>query len=120
MMKQEFEKIAGRTVTAEQFDMINGLYMESDLDKYEFVKSLKGMLKTIPEKHESIKKVMAVRDNSGYYRTPNGCYLHLVDVEVMDVNIKTGKVEVKVVPNSYRLGYSADLYETDEKVEVVA
>ena len=120
MMKQEFEKIAGRTVTAEQFDMINGLYMESDLDKYEFVKSLKWMLKAIPEKRERSKKVMAIMDNSGYYRTPNGCYLHLVDVEIMDINIKTGKIEVKVIPNSYRLGYSADIYMTDDNIKVVA
>lgn len=57
MMKSEFEMLAGRKVTSEQYDVIEALYMESELDKHEFVKSMKGILKSIPE----IKKVKAIR-----------------------------------------------------------
>lgn len=41
MMKHEFEAVAKRTVTDEQYKAIEALYMESTLDKYEFVKSIK-------------------------------------------------------------------------------
>lgn len=120
MMKQELEKLAGRSFTMKQFEMIDDLYMESDLNKQDFVKSIKAMLKSLPEVHDRAIKVMGIRDNSGYYWTPNGCWRHLVNVEVIDVNIKTGKIQVKVVPNSYRLGYDADFNETDPMIEVVA
>lgn len=49
MMKSEFEAIAKRTVTNEQYRSIETLYMCSNLDKYEFVKSIKKMLDTIAE-----------------------------------------------------------------------
>ena len=61
-----------------------------------FVKSIKQMLKSIPlpEKEKNIKK-MCVRDRSGFRKTPNGCYYHIEYVELVDVDIKTGKYIVK-------------------------
>lgn len=78
MMKSEFESLAGRNVTDEQYKAIETLYMSSNLEKAEFVKSIRTMLKSIPqpEKKKDIKR-MAVRDRSGYRKTPNGCYYHL-------------------------------------------
>ena len=45
MMKSEFEKLAGRAVTDEQYRAIEILYMSSNLEKSEFVKSMRPMLK---------------------------------------------------------------------------
>ena len=58
MMKHEFEEIAKREVTDEQFEAIEKLYMSSTLNKQDFVKSIRPMLKTIPEleKEKNIKK----------------------------------------------------------------
>lgn len=85
MMKSEFESLAGRNVTDEQYKAIETLYMSSNLEKAEFVKSIRTMLKSIPqpEKKKDIKR-MAVRDRSGYRKTPNGCYYHIEYVELVD------------------------------------
>lgn len=73
MMKSEFENLAGREVTDEQYRAIETLYMSSNLEKTEFVKSMKPILKNIPqpERKKDIKR-MVVRDRSGYRKTPNG------------------------------------------------
>ena len=96
MMKSEFENLAGRAVTNEQYRAVEILYMSSNLKKEEFVKSMKAMLKSIPqpEKKKDIKR-MVVRDHSGYRKTPNGCYYHIEYVELVDIDIKTGKYIIK-------------------------
>lgn len=96
MMKSEFEKLAGRAVTDEQYRAIEILYMSSNLEKSEFVKSMRPMLKNIPqpEKKKDIKR-MVVRDHSGFRKTPNGCYYHIEYVELVDIDIKTGKYIIK-------------------------
>lgn len=109
MMKHEFEAIAGRTVTDEQYKKIESLYMESNLDKYEFVKSIKAMLKSIPEQITKRILTILVTDNSGNITTPNGCYYHTVKAELLDIDIKTGEIRVREIPNSYQLGYTYDM-----------
>lgn len=96
MMKSEFENLAGREVTDEQHRAIETLYMSSNLEKTEFVKSMKPILKNIPqpERKKDIKR-MVVRDRSGYRKTPNGCYYHIEYVELVDIDIKTGKYIIK-------------------------
>ena len=96
MMKSEFENLAGRAVTNEQYRAIETLYMSSNLEKTEFVKSIRTMLKSIPqpERKKDIKR-MVVRDKSGYRKTPNGCYCHIKYVELVDIDIKTGKYIIK-------------------------
>lgn len=96
MMKSEFENLAGRAVTDEQYRAIEILYMSSNLEKAEFVKSMRPMLKNIPqpEKKKDIKR-MVVRDRSGFRKTPNGCYYHIEYVELVDIDIKTGKYIIK-------------------------
>ena len=96
MLKSEFESLAGRAVTNEQYRAIEILYMSSNLEKAEFVKSTRPMLKNIPlpEKKKDIKR-MVVRDHSGFRKTPNGCYYHIEYVELVDIDIKTGKYIIK-------------------------
>ena len=36
-----------------------------------------------------------MRDHSGFINTPNGCYFHIKYVELVDVDIKTGKYIIK-------------------------
>ncbi len=96
MLKSEFESLAGRAVTNEQYRAIEILYMSSNLEKAEFVKSMRPMLKNIPqpEKKKDIKR-MVVRDHSGFRKTPNGCYYHIEYVELVGIDIKTGKYIIK-------------------------
>ena len=96
MLKSEFESLAGRAVTNEQYRAIEILCMSSNLEKAEFVKSTRPMLKNIPqpEKKKDIKR-MVVRDHSGFRKTPNGCYYHIEYVELVDIDIKTGKYIIK-------------------------
>ena len=96
MNKFEFENLSGRSVTEDQYKAIEILYMSSNLEKAEFVKSMKSMLKSIPQpKKEKDIKRMLVRDHSGFIKTPNGCYFHIKYVELVDVDIKTGKYIIK-------------------------
>ena len=88
MMKSEFEKIAGRTVTGEQYKAIEALYMDSNLDKIAFVKSIKAMLNSMPEEHSNRKVLVGVKP------MPNGTWM-TYEAELIDVDIKTGKTKVK-------------------------
>ena len=49
MMKQEFEKMVGREVTPEQYDMLERLYMQSTLNKQDFAKSVKKLVQSLPK-----------------------------------------------------------------------
>jgi len=104
MMKHEFEKLAGRTVTAEQFDAIEKLYTDSELNKYEFVKSIRAMLKSIPQQENENKKtiiMIGIKGDSGFYATSNGWRYHTKLAELIGVNIATGQIQVKIIENSY-------------------
>lgn len=120
MMKHEFEKLAGRQVTAEQYKAIETLYTSSDLNKQDFVKNIKSMLKTIPQPEKKKTIVMiGVTDRSGYYKTPNGCWYHTYLGELVGINIKTGKMQVKKTEDSYDMrGVSFDdIYIRDYEIE---
>ena len=120
MMKSEFENLAGREVTNEQYRAIETLYMSSNLEKAEFVKSIRTMLKSIPqpERKKDIKR-MVVRDRSGYRKTPNGCYYHIEYVELVDMKAEKAagqqvsesdtETEIGMNPPEVRAG---DDYET--------
>ena len=119
MLKEEFEALAKRTVTNEQYKMIEGLYMASDLDKQTFVKSIKTMLNSIPEEHHRQTLVMAIHNKFGEMTTPNGCWYLTVLVELIDISIKSGKKIVKVIPNSFECRYGYDLNDWDRNLEVL-
>lgn len=88
MTKQEFETIAKRSVTSEQYKAIETLYMSSNLDKYDFVKSIKTMLKAMPEEKKIKKVIIAVKE------MPNGTYM-TYEAEVIGCSIATGKMLVR-------------------------
>ena len=118
MLIREFEELAGRTVTAKQYEAIEALYMESKLSKEDFVKSIKKLLKSIPEKHEYPVLVMACHTSSGEFKTPNGCYYMTERVELVDVDIRTGKRTVRVIPNTFDFAYSYDITDWDNNLKI--
>lgn len=119
MMKHEFEKLAGRTVTSEQYEAIEKLYSDSDLSKQDFVKNIRPMLKSMPEEKNNPIIQIGVPDRSGFYLTPNGCWYHTILAELVDVSIKTGKIQVRKIPNSYDERYMDETYIKDYQVEFV-
>ncbi len=97
MMYSEFIKISGLNIDYKQYtEIVEPMYMAiGNMNKQDFIKfitpSVKTLIKeTVKPKEKTIKK-MLVRDNSGRAKTPNGCWYHIEYVELVDVNIKTGK-----------------------------
>lgn len=108
MLKQELEALAGRPFTADQFETIEGLYMACDLDKYTFVKSIKPIIKAMPLPPKR-QYLMIVHTDSGECKTPNRCYYLTIKVTIEKTDIKTGKIHLRKVPNSFDLvGYIWD------------
>lgn len=116
MMKHEFEEIAKIRVTAEDYDnIIEPMYMATNLSKADFVKTLnlKFFANRVPKAPKNIKK-MAVRSRDGSRRTPNGCWNYIEYVELVRVDIATGKYIVKPLEEEelkkiYKSGHSLDL-----------
>lgn len=97
MQKQEFERLAKIEVTDETYTrVIEPMYLATDLSKQDFIKllNLKSLVAPKIEKEKNIKK-MLVRDRSGFTKTPNGYYYHIEYVELVDVDIRTGKFIVR-------------------------
>jgi len=99
MLREEFEKLAGYKVSAEDYHrIIEPMYMATDLDKKAFVKSINkmsGLRKSIERKPEKLIKTMSVMNRYGYTETPNGCWKFIKYVEVVDINLKTGRYVVR-------------------------
>lgn len=118
MMKHEFEQLAGYEVSSADYDnIIEPMYSATNVTKAEFVKMIDRRRFEVKNEKKMIK-VLNVTDNSGCLRTPNGCYRHLVDVEVVKIDIRTGKIIVKIIPDTYRLGYDADFTVYDSNIKV--
>ena len=99
MMWEEFERIAGYEVTQEDYTQkIEPMYMATDMSKQDFVKTLNK--KTFAKKREPNKITVGVKV------MPNGTWM-VYEADMIDVNIKTGKVKVK------RLGQNRCWSETD-------
>lgn len=99
MMQHEFEALAKIKVTTEDYDqIIEPMYMATEMSKADFIKTLnlKFFASRVPKAPKNIKK-MLVRDRSGYRMTPNGCYYHIEYVELVDVDIRTGKYIIKAL-----------------------
>ncbi len=119
MLHTELEAKAKRSFTVDQYNLINSLYSETNLSQTDFIKSMKKVFQAMPEQVEKKILTMAVRNKIGDYRTPNGCWLNTVKVTLEDVSIATGKVTVKVIPNTYDNVYECDFYEGNEKYTVI-
>lgn len=95
MMHNEFIEMSGLNVSYKDYtEIVEPMYMAvENMSKQDFVKfiapSVKALIKDYP-RIKTIKK-MLVRDHSGYRKTPNGCWYHIEYVELVDVDIRTGK-----------------------------
>ena len=95
MMHNEFIEMSGLNVSYKDYtQIVEPMYMAvENMSKQDFIKfitpSVKALIKEYP-KVKTIKK-MLVRDRSGYRKTPNGCWYHIEYVELVDVDIRTGK-----------------------------
>lgn len=95
MMKHEFEELAGYEVSVEDYDnIIEPMYMATNLTKQEFVKTISKKRFAIVKKEE--EKAVFVSNGS---RTPNGFYYigrWMIQIGKPHTNIKTGKTTFKV------------------------
>jgi len=92
MMKQEFEALAGYEVSTEDYNnIIEPMYMATNLDKAEFVKTINR--KAFEKKHEYKKVIIGVK------AMPNGTWMNY-EAELLNVNIKTGKIEVRRISDN--------------------
>lgn len=107
MLKQEFEALAKYEVSNEVFEAINKLYMNCDLDKYEFVKKYGKQFKDFKvKKEEKLYKVMI-------NKTPNGCYYIVRYARLIDIDIKTGYNLIQYISEEERLQKNLDIYSYD-------
>lgn len=96
MMKQEFEKIAGYEVTdADYNNIIEPMYMATNLSKEDFVKTINKKAFAGKVEHKKNIKKMLVRNRIGESKTPNNCYYYIQYVELVNVDIETGKFVIR-------------------------
>ena len=98
MLKEEFEDLIGKKVDDADFEKWESLYMESDLDKYEFCKLVKKAVKA----KEEVKNYAFLE----IYKFGKEHYLR----GIWTINIATGKNEMREVEDFEREPYY------DEKV----
>lgn len=96
MLKKEFEELAGISVSEEQYLPINDLYMSCELNKREFVDSIKGFIKAIDRqnrmeiRHNQDTVFVTTGDKDPYTREYWGHFYKLVSKEM---DIKTGRIK---------------------------
>lgn len=102
MLKDEFEKMLGFEVSAEIYNSFNTLYMNCDLNKQDFVKKYKSVIKDYKKKPKPFKKVLVGTYNRlGEEKTPNGAYYYGYDADLIGVDIKRGKpIVANLVPHN--------------------
>lgn len=119
MLKNEFEKIAGYKVSNENYyNVIEPMYHATNLDKYDFVKTINRKMFEEKETRKPCIKKMLVRNRLGNTKTPNGCYYLIEYVDMINVDIATGKIVVAPLDDEslieiarfhdLHLGYSYD------------
>lgn len=114
MMHHEFEQIAGYEVSYEDYtNIIEPMYMATNLSKQDFVKTINR--KAFEKKPEPVEiiKYMRVRNRLGEMMTPNGCWYYIEPVNLVDVDIKTGKFVVAPLTDKqwnelYKKGWATD------------
>ena len=121
MMKIELEERLGYEITEQGFEELNKMYMVSSLDKDNFARLVKNGAKMYQVKKE--EKIIEVRyAKYTWEKTPNGCWYVGVKVgQLLDVDIKTGKIKVKFLRNA-QIGdtdsYYGANYSLDQVIEV--
>lgn len=97
MMQNEFERLAGREVTGRQYDAFNTLYNESDLDKDDFVKYVRKLLRHIPEPKKEVQTIIIGLLTEQKTLITNGENAMSIKAEIKDINIATGKIYLKKI-----------------------
>ncbi|MCI9181773.1 MAG: hypothetical protein HFG90_00765 [Acholeplasmatales bacterium] len=86
------KKMLGFEVSNEIYNSFNVLYMNCNLNKQDFVKKYKNVIKDYKKKPKPFKKVLIGSYNRlGETKTPNGAYYYAYDADLIDVDIKKGK-----------------------------
>lgn len=115
MMKHEFEEIAGYEVSDDTYNkVIEPMYMATYMSKYDFVKLINRKAVELKKEYKPTIKKMRVRNRSGLWMTPNHCYCYIQYVDMVGVDIKSGKIIVKELDEKtlaeiYKSGHSLDL-----------
>lgn len=95
MMHNEFIEMSGLNVSYKDYtEIVEPMYMAvENMSKQDFIKFITPIVKALIKDYPRAKtiKKMLVRDRSGYRKTPNGCWYHIEYVELVDVDIRTGK-----------------------------
>lgn len=120
MMKHELEQLTGRRFTEGQFNALELLYYETDLDKKEFARTARNLIKHMPEQPEPlipVEKVVAVMDPVGNVISMEGKVL-TCKAELQDADIATGKSIFKMIPCSadFRDATEIELFSDDPKI----
>ena len=98
MMWKEFEELAGYEVSFDTYEkVIEPMYMATDLSKADFVKVINRKAVELKRERKPMYRKIKVRDMTGCDMTPNGCYFHVEWVDLIDVDIKTGKYIVRAL-----------------------
>lgn len=94
-MHNEFIEMSGLNVSYKDYtEIVEPMYMAvENMSKQDFIKFITPIVKALIKDYPRAKtiKKMLVRDRSGYRKTPNGCWYHIEYVELVDVDIRTGK-----------------------------
>lgn len=92
MLKVELEERLGFEITNEGFEELEKMYMASSLNKDEFAKLVKSGAK----EYKVERPIRKITFGDPYHKTPNGCwYIGVKKAELVDINIRTGKVIVR-------------------------
>lgn len=100
MMKHEFEALTGSTLTDEQYETFETMYMAVSMSKQDFAKMMLPSARAISRENEAKAKAdemanqrLVMVETDG--RTPNGCYSIGYYAKVIGADIKTGKILVR-------------------------
>ena len=107
MMKCEFERLAKYEVSDEVYKAIEILYMNSNLDKVEFVKKYGRTFRDFRIKEED--KIYAIKQSI----TPNGCYCIVRYARLIKVDVGLRKNIIRYISEEERIERNLDIYAYD-------
>ena len=104
MMKCEFEKLAKYEVSDEVYKAIENLYMNSNLDKVEFVKKYGLIFRNFRKREE--EKIYAIKQST----TPNGCYYIVRYAKLIKFDVGLRKTIIRYISEEERIKNNLDIY----------
>ena len=106
MMKYEFEKIAKFEVNDEVYKAIEILYMNSNLNKVDFIKKYGIMFRDFRKKENEKGKIYTIKTGI----TPNGCYYIVRYARLIKVDVGLRKNIIKFINEAERIEKKLDIY----------